>query len=275
MNLNWLSFWGHLLSRELLQVLHDHHLWDRDSWPVSWGSGYVDGECLGKKCCLDLSQLGFDWTSLITYWQQWRFFALWLSSCHHHHRHPSGLSKEISVPMLDQTCANITASFSCLSFAVGKETFSSYKYSMICFSLKIHHLESPFFTEELQPNFCYDPNTVVRSWNPSICYILIHKNPGPKGSEISVNHMSPTRDAAESPCRWALPPKSLACGEWLGRSQEMTEVGGSCKKMSQKKTTTHSSQQLHWQVLAYMLWHARCLTFKYSISTTQSVFDFP
>ena len=169
MNLNWLSFWGHLLSRELLQVLHDHHLWDRDSWPVSWGSGYVDGECLSKKCCLDLSQLGFDWTSLITYWQQWRFFALWLSSCHHHHRHPSGLSKEISVPMLDQTCANITASFSCLSFAVGKETFSSYKYSMICFPLKIHHLELPFFTEELQPNFCYDPNTVVRSWNPSRC----------------------------------------------------------------------------------------------------------
>lgn len=273
MNLNWLSFWGHLLSRELLQVLHDHHLWDRDSWPVSWGSGYVDGECLGKKCCLDLSQLGFDWTSLITYWQQWRFFALWLSSCHHHHRHPSGLSKEISVPMLDQTCANITASFSCLSFAVGKETFSSYKYSMICFSLKIHHLELPFFTEELQPNFCYDPNTVVRSWNPSICYILIHKNPGPKGSEISVNHMSPICSqvsislglAPEESRVWRM-AWAISGNDWSRRKLQENVT---------KKTTTHSSRQLHWQVLAYMLWHARCLTCKYSISTTQSVFDFP
>lgn len=47
-------------------------------------------------------------------------------------------------------------------------------------------------------------------------------------------------DAAKSPCHWALPPKSLACGEWLERSQEMTsEVGGSCKKCEKKNNYTH------------------------------------
>ena len=111
-------------------------------------------------------------------------------SCHHHH-HPSGLSKDISVPMLDQTCTctNITHSerkcpscFSCLLFFwLEKEKLSRYNYSMICFPARIYknHLELAFSLRNFSQAF-----VMILVMRPINLLHFFHRDPGRKDSEI-------------------------------------------------------------------------------------------